>query len=62
MRKLEITSNEKLERRAKEILTTSVHRLGNSVVSDVLATTISLPSDEIKGKIIGKEGAEHSRV
>lgn len=56
MRKLEITSNEKLERRANEILTTSVHRLGNSVVSDVLATTISLPSDEIKGKIIGKEG------
>ena len=56
MRKLEITSNEKLESRAKEILTTAVHRLGNSVVSDVLATTISLPNDEIKGKIIGKEG------
>src|SRR3989338_1150472 len=56
MRKLEIASDEKLEKRAKEILTTSVHRLGNSVVSDVLATTISLPSDEIKGKIIGKEG------
>ncbi len=56
MRKLEITSNERLERRANEILTTSVHRLGNSVVSDVLATTISLPNDEIKGKIIGKEG------
>jgi len=56
MRKLEISGNEKLESRAKEILTTAVHRLGNSVVSDVLATTISLPSDEIKGKIIGKEG------
>jgi ribonuclease Y len=56
MRKLEIASNEKLEQRAKEILTTAVHRLGNSVVSDVLATTISLPNDEIKGKIIGKEG------
>jgi ribonuclease Y len=56
MRKLEISGNEKLEQRAKEILTTAVHRLGNSVVSDVLATTISLPSDEIKGKIIGKEG------
>lgn len=56
MRKLEITGNERLEDRAKEILTTAVHRLGNSVVSDVLATTISLPSDEIKGKIIGKEG------
>jgi len=56
MHKLEISGNEKLEARAKDILTTSVHRLGNSVVSDVLATTISLPSDELKGKIIGKEG------
>ena len=56
MRKLEISGNDQLEARAKEILTTAVHRLGNSVVSDVLATTISLPSDEIKGKIIGKEG------
>ncbi|MBI4094066.1 ribonuclease Y [Candidatus Kaiserbacteria bacterium] len=55
-RKLEISGNERLEQRAKEILTTAVHRLGNSVVSDVLATTISLPTDEIKGKIIGKEG------
>jgi ribonuclease Y len=56
MRKLEIASNEKLEQKAREILTTAVHRLGNSVVSDVLATTVSLPNDEIKGKIIGKEG------
>ena len=56
MRKLEISSNERLEQRAKEILTTAVHRLGNSVVSDVLATTVALPNDEIKGKIIGKEG------
>lgn len=56
MRKLEISGDEKIERRAKEILTTAVHRLGNSVVSDVLATTVALPNDEIKGKIIGKEG------
>lgn len=56
MRKLEIAGNERLEQRAREILTTAVHRLGNSVVSDVLATTITLPNDEIKGKIIGKEG------
>ncbi len=56
MRKLEIVGNERLESRAKEILTTAVHRIGNSVVSDVLVTTISLPSDELKGKIIGKEG------
>lgn len=56
MRKLEVASNEKLEQRANEILVTAVHRLGNSVVSDVLATTVTIPNDEIKGKIIGKEG------
>ena len=56
IRKLEISGNERLEKKAQDILTTAVHRLGNSVVSDVLATTVSLPSDEIKGKIIGKEG------
>ena len=56
MRKLEISGDDKLEQRANDILVTAVHRLGNSVVSDVLATTVSLPNDEIKGKIIGKEG------
>ena len=56
MRKLEIASNERLEQKANEILTSAVHRLGNSVVADVLSTTVTLPNDEIKGKIIGKEG------
>jgi len=56
MRKLEISGNEKLEQRANDILVTAVHRLGNSVVGDVLATTVQLPNDDIKGKIIGKEG------
>jgi len=56
MRKLEISGDARIEQRAKEILTTTVHRLGTSVISDVLATTVTLPNDEIKGKIIGKEG------
>ncbi|MBM3271952.1 ribonuclease Y [Candidatus Kaiserbacteria bacterium] len=56
MRKLDATANEKLEQKANEILTTAIHRLGNSVVSDVLATTVTIPNDEVKGKIIGKEG------
>ena len=56
MHKLENTGTERLEQRANDILVTAVHRLGNSVVSDVLATTVTLPNDEIKGKIIGKEG------
>ncbi|MEI6420465.1 MAG: ribonuclease Y, partial [bacterium] len=56
MKKLEMYGEEKLESKAKEILTTSIHRLGNSVASDVLSTVISIPNDELKGKIIGKEG------
>jgi len=56
MQKLEMTGKEKLEEKAKSILTTAIHRLGNSVASDVMATTITIPSDEVKGKIIGKEG------
>jgi ribonuclease Y len=56
MQKFETANEEKLEARAKEIITTSIHRLGNSVANDVMATAVSIPSDEIKGKIIGKEG------
>jgi len=54
--KLERDGMERLERRAREILTTAIHRLGNSVASDTMATAITIPNDEIKGKIIGKEG------
>lgn len=56
MQKLENIGNEKIEAKAKEILTSSIQRLANSVSSEVFSTTITIPSDEIKGKIIGKEG------
>jgi ribonuclease Y len=54
--KLERDGQERFERKAKDILTTAIHRLGNSVASDTMATAITIPNDEIKGKIIGKEG------
>ncbi len=56
LQKLEHQASEKLEKRAQEILTTAIQRLGNSVSSDVMATSVPIPGDEIKGKIIGKEG------
>ncbi len=56
LQKLEHQGVERLESRAKEILTTSIHRLANAVSSDVFSTTVPIASDEIKGKIIGKEG------
>ncbi|MAF59407.1 MAG: ribonuclease Y [Candidatus Pacebacteria bacterium] len=56
LQKLEVEGRERLDRKAKEILTSSIHRLGNSVIDDVMATSIQIPSEELKGKIIGKEG------
>lgn len=54
--KLERDGMERLERKARDILVTSIHRLGNSVASDTMATAVTIPNDDIKGKIIGKEG------
>lgn len=56
MRKLGQENNEKLERKAREILTSVVQRLANTSIPEVLATSVAIPSDDIKGKIIGKEG------
>jgi ribonuclease Y len=56
MKKLEEMGAERLEHRAKEILTTSIQRLSTSVSPDIMSTMLSIPSDEMKGKIIGKEG------
>jgi len=56
MQKLERDGGEKLERKAKDILVSAIHRFGNSVASDTMATSVAIPNDEIKGKIIGKEG------
>ncbi|MDE2079358.1 MAG: ribonuclease Y [Patescibacteria group bacterium] len=56
MQKLEIEGNARLEAKAREILVSAIHRMGNSVHADVLTTNIPIPSDDIKGKIIGREG------
>jgi len=56
VQKLEQSGEESLDNKAKWILTTAIQRLGNSVSPDILTTTVSIPNDEIKGKIIGKEG------
>ena len=56
LRKLEQNGEERLENKAKAILTTSIQRLANSVSPDIFVTSVNIPSDELKGKIIGKEG------
>lgn len=56
MQKLEIANAEVLDRKAKDILTTAIQRLANSTASEAMVTSVPIPSDDVKGKIIGKEG------
>ncbi len=56
MQKLESDSEEKLERRAKDILATVIQRFSGSVAAELMTTSVSIPTEEIKGKVIGKEG------
>jgi ribonuclease Y len=56
IQKLENSNEEKLETRARDILATSIQRLAASTASELMTTIVSIPNNEIKGKIIGKEG------
>jgi ribonuclease Y len=56
MQKMETTNSEKLDRRAKDILSTSINRLAASTASEMMTSSVNIQSDEMKGKIIGKEG------
>ena len=44
------------EKKAREILVTTIQRIATETTSDITVTTVSLPSDEMKGRIIGREG------
>ena len=56
MQKMETLNTEKLDRRAKDIISSSINRLASSTASEMMTTSVNIPNDEIKGKIIGKEG------
>jgi len=56
MKKLESEGSEKFEKRAKEILAQAIQKCAISQAQEITTTTFALPSEEIKGRIIGKEG------
>ncbi|EKE25696.1 MAG: hypothetical protein ACD_5C00069G0002 [uncultured bacterium] len=55
-RKLEQVSEEEIERKARQVISLAVQRFASSHVVDATTTMVELPSDEMKGRIIGKEG------
>jgi ribonuclease Y len=56
IQKLERQGKEELEKKAQDIMVTALQRYSSSQAAEVTTTTVGLPSDEIKGKIIGREG------
>jgi ribonuclease Y len=56
IKKLEKEGEERFQKRAREILASVIQRLTLPAVHETTTSTVLLPSEEIKGKIIGKEG------
>ena len=44
------------EKKARDIIISSIQRLATEVTGDTTVASVSLPSDEMKGRIIGREG------
>ena len=53
---LEKEYKEKANQNARKIITVAINRLATDVVSEVTTSTVSLPNDEMKGRLIGREG------
>jgi ribonuclease Y len=56
MRLIETEARETADRKAKEILSTAIQRYAGDYVAEQTVTTVTLPSEDMKGRIIGREG------
>jgi ribonucrease Y len=56
IKKLEQEGREELEKKAKNIMTTALQRYAGSHAMETTTSTVAIPSDELKGRIIGREG------
>jgi ribonuclease Y len=54
--KIENEANLSGEKKAKDILVAAIQRIATEVTGDITVSTVPLPSDEMKGRIIGREG------
>jgi ribonuclease Y len=56
IREVEAEATEEAERRARKIVTLAIQRIASEQVSEISVSTVPLPSDEMKGRIIGRQG------
>jgi ribonuclease Y len=56
IQKLSLQNDEAFEMKAQNILLSAIHRVGNNMPTNIMTANVELPSDDLKGKVIGKEG------
>lgn len=56
VKEMETKAKEEADKKAREIITTSIQRCAADHVSETTVHVVSLPNDEMKGRIIGREG------
>ncbi len=56
VRRVQVETREDADRDARAIVATAMHRYAGSHASETMTSTVALPSDDIKGRIIGREG------
>lgn len=54
--KMERESAEALDDKARDLMAGAMQRLASTYTAEITTTTVDLPSDEMKGRIIGREG------
>ena len=56
IRDIEQAARAEGEKRAREIVVTCIQRCATDIVADIVAATVVLPTDDMKGRIIGRQG------
>ena len=54
--KLERESSDTLDEKARDLMAGAMQRLASTFTTEITTTTVDLPNDEMKGRIIGREG------
>jgi len=54
--KIEAEAQLTAEKKARDVVVTTIQRLATDITAEITVTSVSLPNDEMKGRIIGREG------